>query len=80
MNIIAVMAIDTKNISIAIFFEGLNVATMAMQSVVCPFYLKIGFVVIKFPDQPVVGVMTVLTFLSQCAFMDIVIAVAIITF
>ena len=51
-----------------------------MQPVVRSLYLKIGLVVIKFPNQPVVRVMALLAFLPEYAFMDIVMLVTIITF
>ena len=80
MYIVAVMAIDTTNISLIMFYQGLYMATMAVQSVVRPFYLEISLVVVKFPNQPVVWIVALLTFLSQCPLMDIVIVVAVITF
>ena len=77
MYIVPVMAVQTKKIPLTIFIQRLYVAPMAMQPVVRSFYVKTGLVVIKFPNQPVVRVVTFLAFLPQCLLMNIVILVAI---
>jgi hypothetical protein len=59
VNIVSTMTIDTPPVIVAGLglFPGFAVTGMAMQLSVCMPELERGFVVIKIPDQPGIGVM-----------------------
>jgi hypothetical protein len=59
VNIVSTMTIDTPPVIVAGLglFPGVAVTGMAMQLSVCMPELERGFVVIKIPDQPGIGVM-----------------------
>jgi hypothetical protein len=59
VNIVSAMTIDTPPVIVAGLglFPGFTVTGMTMQLSVCMPELERGFVVIKIPDQPGIGVM-----------------------
>lgn len=64
VNIIPVMTIYAVTGKFLIFIKRLKVADIAMQSIMCPFDLKIGLIMIKLPDQPVIRVMALRTIIA----------------
>ena len=61
VNIIPVMTIYTTTGALVIFIEWFEMAAITVQSIMCPLDLEIGLIMIKLPDQPVVGVMALRT-------------------
>ena len=79
VNIIAVMTIDTATIAPVLFRPWLEVAAMAMQSIMGSLDLKTGLFMIELPDKPIVWVMTLLAIVTQRLFVNIIVLVTVIT-
>ncbi len=78
VNIIPDMTIYTTTDAPVIFLQRLEVAAIAVQPFMCPLDLEIGLIMVELPDQPAVRVVASLTIIAKCAFVNVVILMAII--